>query len=303
MQMTDVREKLQSLQEILSEKYKLEKERNDAPNELTVQEGLLERQRKQFLEKNTQYEEIKAKVNSLQIELHETEKIREDGEKGMDNISTHREYEALDKQISDATAKEAEIRKQLDKEKKHLNELNEALKFDETLIKNQETDLEARKVTMGKQISKLDSQLEKLTKKEVQITEGLDAEIVSKFQRIIQRNSEGIVAVKNGVCEGCHMILPAQYANEVHEGENILFCPYCSRILFYKESEENEEEYYTMTEAGSLSDFEDDYDDEGIDSENNEYSEEDGYDDSSDYDDEEDDDDEKNDSDEESEEN
>lgn len=303
MQMTDVREKLQSLQEVLSEKYKLEKERNDAPNELTVQEGLLERQRKQFLEKNTQYEEIKAKVNSLQIELHETEKIREDGEKGMDNISTHREYEALDKQISDATAKEAEIRKQLDKEKKHLNELNEALKFDETLIKNQETDLEARKVTMGKQISKLDSQLEKLTKKEVQITEGLDAEIVSKFQRIIQRNSEGIVAVKNGVCEGCHMILPAQYANEVHEGENILFCPYCSRILFYKESEENEEEYYTMTEAGSLSDFEDDYDDEGIDSENNEYSEEDGYDDSSDYDDEEDDDDEKNDSDEESEEN
>ena len=303
MQMTDVREKLQSLQEVLSEKYKLEKERNDAPNELTVQEGLLERQRKQFLEKNTQYEEIKAKVNSLQIELHETEKIREDGEKGMDNISTHREYEALDKQISDATAKEAEIRKQLDKEKKHLNELNEALKFDETLIKNQETDLEARKVTMGKQISKLDSQLEKLTKKEVQITEGLDAEIVSKFQRIIQRNSEGIVAVKNGVCEGCHMILPAQYANEVHEGENILFCPYCSRILFYKESEENEEEYYTMTEAGSLSDFEDDYDDEGIDSENNEYSEEDGYDDSSDYDDEDDDDDEKNDSDEESEEN
>ena len=303
MQMTDVREKLQSLQEILSEKYKLEKERNDAPNELTVQEGLLERQRKQFLEKNTQYEEIKAKVNSLQIELHETEKIREDGEKGMDNISTHREYEALDKQISDATAKEAEIRKQLDKEKKHLNELNEALKFDETLIKNQETDLEARKVTMGKQISKLDSQLEKLTKKEAQITEGLDAEIVSKFQRIIQRNSEGIVAVKNGVCEGCHMILPAQYANEVHEGENILFCPYCSRILFYKESEENEEEYYTMTEAGSLSDFEDDYDDEGIDSENNEYSEEDGYDDSSDYDDEDDDDDEKNDSDEESEEN
>lgn len=303
MQMTDVREKLQSLQEVLSEKYKLEKERNDAPNELTVQEGLLERQRKQFLEKNTQYEEIKAKVNSLQIELHETEKIREDGEKGMDNISTHREYEALDKQISDATAKEAEIRKQLDKEKKHLNELNEALKFDETLIKNQETDLEARKVTMDKQISKLDSQLEKLTKKEVQITEGLDAEIVSKFQRIIQRNSEGIVAVKNGVCEGCHMILPAQYANEVHEGENILFCPYCSRILFYKESEENEEEYYTMTEAGSLSDFEDDYDDEGIDSENNEYSEEDGYDDSSDYDDEDDDDDEKNDSNEESEEN
>lgn len=299
MQMTDVRDKLQSLQEILSEKYKLEKERNDAPNELTVQEGLLARQRKQFLEKNTLYEECKQRVSNLELELRETEKIREEGEKGMDNITTHRDYEALDKQINDATAKESEIRKELDKEKKILNELNEGLKFDETLIKNQETDLDSRKSSLEKQISNLDSQLDKLSKKEAKITEGLDAEIVSKFQRIIQRNSEGIVAVKNGVCEGCHMILPAQYANEVREGDKILFCPYCSRILFYKESEDNEEEYYTMSEAGSLSDFDDDFDDEQNDVDNNDYSD-DGYDDSSNYEDELDhDEDEKDDSDEE----
>ncbi|MDE6719609.1 MAG: nucleic acid-binding protein, partial [Treponemataceae bacterium] len=104
--------------------------------------------------------------------------------------------------------------------------------------------------------------LSALEKKESAIAPGLDQEIVYKFQRIIQRNSEGIVAVKGGVCGGCHMILPAQFANEVHDGEKILFCPYCSRILFYQETKEDEEEYFAMNDAGSLLDLDDEFDDD-----------------------------------------
>ena len=49
-------------------------------------------------------------------ELEEAMKSREDGEKGMDNITTHREYEALEKQINEAKIKEAvELAKNVDK--------------------------------------------------------------------------------------------------------------------------------------------------------------------------------------------
>ena len=37
------------------------------------------------------------------------------------------------------------------------------------------------------------------------------------------------------------MILPAQFANTVREGENINFCPYCSRILFYEDDDPQKE--------------------------------------------------------------
>ena len=58
------------------------------------------------------------------------------------------------------------------------------------------------------------------------------------------------------------MILPANFANEVHEGENIKFCPYCSRILFYEEvSDDLAEDYFDIGAAGSLAD-DDDFDDE-----------------------------------------
>lgn len=299
MQMTEVRDKLQLLQEVLTEKYSIEKDVEEAPRRLSSQEELLARLKKEYLEKNSVYEECKERVGKLTVELEEAVKSREEGEKGMDNIATHREYEALDKQITEATAKEAEVRKELDKEKKILNELNENLKIDESMIKAQENETNSLKSSIDKEISKYKTKLEKLSKKEAEVTEGLDTEIVYKFQRIIQRNSQGIVAVKNGVCEGCHMILPAQFANEVREGDKTLFCPYCSRILFYQESDDSEEDYYAMSEAGSLSDFEDDFADEKLDDED--YGD-DGYNDKSDYDDEdvddEDSDDEKDDSDE-----
>ncbi len=114
MQMTEVRDKLQLLQEVLTEKYSIEKDVEEAPRRLSSQEELLARLKKEYLEKNSVYEECKERVGKLTVELEEAVKSREEGEKGMDNIATHREYEALDKQITEATAKEAEVRKELD---------------------------------------------------------------------------------------------------------------------------------------------------------------------------------------------
>ena len=123
---TEVFDKLKELQDVLAEKYSLEAKIEDSPKQLSSQDELLVRLRKEFLETNDSYEKVKAEVGQLQLELDEAEKSREAGEKGMDNISTHREYEALEKQINEASAREAEIRKNLQKKDKELEELNQA---------------------------------------------------------------------------------------------------------------------------------------------------------------------------------
>lgn len=261
MVMTEIFNKLKSLQVILGRKYELENKINEAPKQLDSQGILLDRMRKEFIEKNHIYENIKEKVLQLKRELDEAVSARESGEKNMDSITTHREYEALEKQISEASAKEAEVRKSLQKEEKSLAELNDSIKTMEEMIKAQENDIAESRKTLDGQLDNLKAELVNLNNQENEIIPGLDQEVLFKFQRIIQRNSEGIVAVKNGVCTGCNMILPAQFANEVHEGDSILFCPYCSRILFYEESEEDSQETY-FDDAGSLADIEDDFIDE-----------------------------------------
>lgn len=258
---TEIFDRLKSLQVILGRKYELETKIEESPKQLSSQDELLARMKKEYIEKNKEYEAVKERVGKLKIELDEAVKTREDGEKNMDNITTHREYEALDKQISEASAKEAEVRKELQKEEKTFAELNDILKTNEAIINATETELNESKKALDSQLNSYKSEIADLKKQEEKVIPGLDQEILFKFERIIQRNAEGIVAVKNGVCTGCHMILPGQFANEVHEGDSILFCPYCSRILYYEEVSEDEQIAY-YNDTGSLADSDEELEDE-----------------------------------------
>ena len=269
--MIEVFDKLRKLQEVLAEKYDLQTQIEEAPKKLSSQDELLARLKKEYIEKNAIYEDVRKKVGKLKSDLAEADAAREKSEKGMDSITTHREYEALEKEIRDATEKEQTIRKELQKEEKYLAELNDALKNEEALIQSQEDEVNSAKASLQNEIDQCNAKLDELKKQEEELTPGIDQEIIFKFQRIIKsKHSKGIVAVKGNVCDGCHMILPAQFANDVRAGDKIVFCPYCSRILYYQEIAEGEEEYFQMDDTGSLADLSDDFDEE-MDEENEDY--------------------------------
>ena len=152
MVMTEVFERLKELQGVLAEKYMLEEKIEEAPKQLTSQDELLARLKKEYIEKNTKYDEVRASVEHLKAQLAEAEASRESGEKGMDSITTHREYEALDKQITEAKEREDAIRRDLTREEKTLAELNEILRTDEAMITAQEADLDSSRTSLAAEI-------------------------------------------------------------------------------------------------------------------------------------------------------
>lgn len=258
MQMTEELERLKSLQDVLAEKYEIEAKVEELPETLDGSTESLDRFKREYIEKNKLYEEKKDIVARLRVELDEAQRKREEGERGMDAISTHREYEILEKQISEAQALEDSKRKELQREEKSMAELNDLLKSEEDLIASTEKDVNEARENLDKEIAACNEKLEALKAQEAEISEGIDSETIMKFQRIIKRNRKGIVAVKGKVCDGCHMILPAQFANEVHHGEKILFCPYCSRILFYEEAADLDENYVSIHDDSSADDMDED---------------------------------------------
>ena len=62
MNMIEVFEKLKTLQDVLALKYELEAKITDAPKKLSSQDELLARLKKEFIEKNAIYEEVRTKV-------------------------------------------------------------------------------------------------------------------------------------------------------------------------------------------------------------------------------------------------
>ena len=257
--MEKVFEALKTMQEILSEKIELEQKIQEIPKMLTTQEELLARMKKSFVEKNMDYEKAKTAEAEYRNSLAEAESKREKAEKNMESISTQREYEALDKEIEDAAGKEQEFRNKLQRELRIISELDEEMKKNQALIEQQEEELEQRRLDIENEVAAKQAQLKDLSVREEDIaTELDDPDVLFKFERIIRNKmGRGIVAIKGGVCLGCNMILPAQFTNVIRQGEEIVFCPYCSRILFYEESEQDEEEYFSDEDSGSLSDLDD----------------------------------------------
>lgn len=268
MTMDEIFERLRTLQDILSRKIELEHDIQNLPKVLTTQEGVLARFKKTFIEKDQEYqrgESLEAEHRNL---LAEAERSREDAEKKMELINTQREYEALDKEISDSADREQQYRKQLLQLERSLVELKEQIKQTQDSIIQQENELKERRASIENEIASKKQLVKELAEQEQALIPDLDPEVLFKFDRIIRNKmGKGIVAIKGGVCTGCHMILPVQFANSVRMGEEIVFCPYCSRILFYEEADQDGEDFFNNEDAGSLADlddeeFEDELDDE-----------------------------------------
>lgn len=276
MVMTEVLDKLKALQDILANKNIVEASIRDAPKLLLTQEELLARLKKGYIEKNEQYEKVRVHISELKSHLFEAESSREKAEKAMDSISTQREYEALDKEIRAAGDSEQLVRKEQQKEERFFQELDEELKREEALIKQQEDELNERKQKLSSEIYEMNKQLSELKNSEESVSPGINPETKFKLERIIKsKQGIGIVAIHGNVCTGCHMILPAQFANEVRIGDKIVYCPYCSRILYFLENDGTENEYFNEEDAGSLSDL-DDFVDEDEDNEDDDESDGDG---------------------------
>lgn len=258
MVMNEVFEKLRTLQDILARKNELEAEIAEAPKFLKSKKELLERLKADFIEENGEHEEMRTKINSLKNELSETETKKEKSEQAMDDIKTQREYEALDKEIHEAEKKCVELRKDLQKLESSYRILEAKIKEDEALIKQSEKDIEDSEAGLEKELSGKKSEVDSLKAEEKKVSPDLSEETMFKFKRIIKsKHGLGIVPVRGGVCTGCHMILPSQFANEVRESKDIKYCPYCSRILFYEESAVNADEgtVFEDSDMGGLADL------------------------------------------------
>ncbi len=262
MLMEEVFGKLQEYQEILTRRVGIEREVNEIPRALETQTELLARFKRSFAEKRAEFEAAETRVRELKQALIAAEEAREHAEKAMDGISTQREYEALNKEIRDSGDKEQTVRKDLQREERALAEAEEELQKLEGVIASQEAEIAEKTEKVNSETSEKYVEIESLKADEKRASEGIDKDVIFKFERIIRnKQGVGIVPVRGVVCTGCHMILPAHFVNEVRVGNKIIFCPYCSRVLFHQESPEDSGDMITAIESGSLSDL-DDYADE-----------------------------------------
>jgi predicted nucleic acid-binding Zn-ribbon protein len=166
MAMDEVLKKLQTLQDILSEKIGLEQDIQEIPKILITQEEILSRFKRTFVEKSLEQEKTRVAESEFRNFLIDAETHREKAEKTMDIVTTPREIEALEKEIRDAAEKEQQYRKDVQREERLLADLNEQIKQTGTLIEQQEDELAAQRSGVETEIAEKRAKLEELAVRE-----------------------------------------------------------------------------------------------------------------------------------------
>ncbi|MDC7243877.1 MAG: C4-type zinc ribbon domain-containing protein [Sphaerochaetaceae bacterium] len=253
--------KLAKLQDSLKAKFRVEEEIKQLPHDLKIKKVQLEKIKSDFEELNLNVQTIEKECKTLRFEYDNAVVAHENNQKQMEVISTQREFEALEKQISDSHILEQNLLKQLHAKEKSLTQLQEDLELKRSVLDEIETEVkeeEAKHDEILVEKLTLKDQLEEECNKIVEDYEISD-DLFKKFSSIVKnKEGSGIVPIHDNVCEGCHMLLPIQFVNDVRSLDQIEFCPYCSRVLYYEETALAPDTDTMEIEEGSLTTFADD---------------------------------------------
>jgi predicted nucleic acid-binding Zn-ribbon protein len=235
-------DKLRELQHILLNEFEIEEELDEIPQELNELKRQFHKLERTIAEKEASRDHKTKRLEQLTKEKEEFSLNKEKYEGQIKLIKTQKEYEALtseiaqiDEKLSEIESEELDSLQQVETLNSDLEEQTAQLKEMKTTIAGKEK--EVNKLTLDKQ-----KELDKYLKEKKTTATGLDKELIYKFEKIVKnKDGIGIISIKNNVCMGCNVLLPHQFVNDVRREDKILFCPNCSRILYYQHEELAEE--------------------------------------------------------------
>ncbi len=181
-------------------------------------------------------EDLQAQRRNTEAETAEMEDGIKKSRARLMEIKSNIEYRAMIKEIAfkeDQRDKQEtrvlEIMEQMEAQKKALAEIEKRLQERQAALAQRSEEVAAAVKKLEERLAGLEDQRKKLRK-------GVPAQLLKRYEFIRQRrNGTAIAPVFEGVCYGCHMnILPQQFI-DLQKGVEILQCPHCQRILYWRE--------------------------------------------------------------------
>ncbi|HEY2988038.1 MAG TPA: C4-type zinc ribbon domain-containing protein [Candidatus Binatia bacterium] len=205
-------------------------------------------------------EELKLKrseVAQLKTEWAEKDKVRrekeqllqEEGRKTMEKrmrmnrIKNIRELQALQHEVDQIKQANALLEEEL-------MGILEDLEARAAVLKERNEELSGLEGTWGERKTELEAQAAQIDKEVAETSAGrqtiaaqLNGDLIQRYEMIFsRRGGMAVVAVADGICQGCFMNIPPQLSNEIRKSERLHLCPSCHRILYYKPSVSNDKQ-------------------------------------------------------------
>lgn len=232
--------KLLELQEIDKEIDVLRQSQSDFPSEIDQLQGELQTARDHLDAKQKESEELEKTRRSLERELDTINQDLEKHQTRLNEITTNREYDALQHEIEALTIRKGEHETLILETIESFEEITAKLEDDNTYFKEIETERKGRIKELTGQLNSVEKNVKGWDKKRSAIEPNVERRPLSLYNRIrkVVKGGVAVVSVQKNSCGGCFRQLAPQRMLEARRGDALMRCENCGRILVWVETEE-----------------------------------------------------------------
>lgn len=227
---------LVELQKVDDAIHEVRQELDRTPGDLKALEerfAEVENQRNYVLDKLSHLQDQQKRL-SLEID-DDAARIKKSKNK-LTQVGNTREYHAV---LREMDSMEKVNRSREEEKTTLLDEIqsqNEALAALDVTYNALKGELEEKRSSLDDRLKKAQAALVELDAKRAHVGTAIPHPVFLRYEFIRERLEHPvIVAVREGVCSGCHIAVPPQTFIELQRGQQILSCPNCQRLIFWCE--------------------------------------------------------------------
>jgi hypothetical protein len=153
------------------------------------------------------------------------------------DIKTNKEYTALLKEIETVEQENKTIEDDILKLMEKIDAATAEIKNAEGRSAQEAAAIDAERKQLEENMAKLEGELAADGRARDEIASRIDAALLAKYQkRYVAQGGRVVVEVRGESCSGCFMSIPPQIFVNVKKNAEIITCPNCQRILYFKEA-------------------------------------------------------------------
>jgi len=196
-------------------------------------------------------EEHKAELGRVREVLETAQKDKRDRDRDLEegtgkveklkartpDIKTNKEYTALLKEIETAEQENKAIEDDILKLMEKIDAAAGEIRTAESRSSQETAAIEAERKQIEESMARLDGALAADEHVRADIAARVDTALLSQYQqRYTSLNGKVVVEARGESCSGCFMSIPPQIFVNVKKNTEIITCPNCHRILYFKEA-------------------------------------------------------------------
>ena len=228
------------LQSIDNEVADLERGKAAIPKQIESGKAGVNEKQSRLKEAEDNLLELQKKRKALEMDVASENDLIAKSKTKLSLVKTNKEYSAILAEVDTLKEKilaledqELELMEVLEKKEKELPLIKAS-------CKEQEERFNAYRLKKEAESERTEKELEVIRPKRFQVANSLEVKLLDHYTKVSKaREGLAVVGIHGNTCQGCLQQLLPQQVIDVKGGETINCCEQCSRVLYWKETNES----------------------------------------------------------------